>query len=68
MSTLPYDYARCAGRISTSPTSFGTVSVGRAECVQCRRRTPGRPDGQQVYVVPPPLKDGKCPIRIEEQS
>ena len=63
MSTLPYDYARCAGRISTSPTPFGTVSVGRAECVQCRRREPGHPE-HQGHMTPPPLKDGKCPERI----
>ena len=55
------DVTRCDGRITTSPSGFGTVSVGQAECLRCLRRTsPGGPD-----MEPPQQVDGKCPSRIE---
>lgn len=64
-TTLPYDIARCDGRVASAVHGFFTVTVGQSECVRCRRREPGRPDGPQVYTTPPPFVDGKCPSRIE---
>lgn len=55
---------RCDGRITTSPSGFGTVSVGQAECLRCLRRTAER--GEYVWLMEPPqFVDGKCPSRIE---
>ena len=28
--TLPYDYARCEGRMATSSHAFGSIAVGQA--------------------------------------
>ena len=65
MSTLPPDFARCEGRIATSPSVFGTVTIGQSACVRCLRRTePGNPDGPQSHIKPPEFVDGKCPSRI----
>ena len=67
--TLPYDMARCKGRITSLPIGeitsvLVTSHVGHAECVRCRRREPGRPDGPQVAITPPTFEQGKCPQRI----
>ena len=65
--TLPYDYARCTGRIVTQKipgqTTAITISHGQAQCVQCLRRTAGR--GEHVLMMEPPqFVDGRCPMRI----
>lgn len=61
---LSIDITRCDGRITTSPSGFGTVSVGQAECLRCLRRTSER--GEHVWLMEPPqFVDGKCPSRIE---
>ena len=74
--TLPYDIARCPGRITHRPLgSIASVRVTsnaghsecvrcRSECVRCRRREPGHPD-HQTHMEPPVFVDGKCPMRIE---
>jgi len=75
--TLPYDIARCPGRIasvritsiaSVRITSIASVRItsnaGHSECVRCRRREPGHPD-HQTHMEPPVFVDGKCPMRIE---
>ena len=67
--TLPYDIARCEGRITNRPLgSIATVRVtsnaGHSECVRCRRREPGHPDHQPRMPVPAFVR-GKCPERIE---
>lgn len=51
--TLPYDVARCPGRITHRPLgSIASVRVtsnlGHSECVRCRRREPGHPDHQMI--------------------
>ena len=67
--SLPYDYARCHGRMVKQnipgTVTAVTISHGQAECVRCLRRTsPGSPDGPQPkFVELPPLVDGKCPKR-----
>lgn len=67
--TLPYDVARCEGRITTRKLGQiasvrVTSNAGYSECVQCRRREPGHPD-RQIYMPVPAFVDGKCPERIE---
>lgn len=67
--TLPYDIARCEGRVTDQPMGQiasvrVTSSVGHSECVRCRRREPGAPDRPQPYTMPPQFVDGKCPSRI----
>jgi len=66
--TLPYDVARCEGRIVTTLGGIGgfrvTSNAGHSECVRCRRREPGHPD-HQTHMDPPAFVDGKCPMRIE---
>ena len=62
---LPPDFARCEGRIATSPSVFGTVTIGQSACVRCLRRT--SPPGDQ-HMVPPEFKDGQCPERIGAPS
>lgn len=67
--TLPYDIARCYGRIinrTTGPIASVLFpdNVRHSECVRCRRREPGHPD-HQTHMVPPAFVDGKCPMRIE---
>lgn len=44
--TLPFDYARCAGHMQTRADGFLNITIGQAECLNCRRREPGRPDNQ----------------------
>lgn len=62
--TLPYDIARCEGRIHTAQTAFGTISAVQAACVRCLRRTdPGHP-ARQVMIVAPEFQTGKCPSRL----
>lgn len=61
--TLPYDIARCAGRMATSATP-GAPAIS-IECLDCQRRTStGRPDGMQTMMGPPPFERGQCPLRI----
>ena len=67
--TLPYDVARCPGRITHCPLgSIASIRVtsgaGHSECIKCRRREPGHPD-HQTHIAPPAFVDGKCPMRIE---
>lgn len=67
--TLPYDIARCGGRITRRPLGQiasirVTSSMGHSECVRCRRREPGAPD-HQTHMTPPQFVAGKCPMRIE---
>ena len=59
--TLPYDVARCDGRITDD--RYGQITT-HSECVRCRRREPGHPD-HQMYMPVPALVAGKCPMRIE---
>lgn len=61
--TLPYDYARCNGHMQTRTDGFLNITIGQAECLNCRRREPGRPDNQ-IMIMPPKFIDGKCPSRI----
>lgn len=65
--TLPYDIARCAGRVTTlsKPGAAVTVTLtaGQAECVRCRRREPGHPE-RQTHMSPPQFVRGLCPDRI----
>lgn len=70
--TLPYDVARCegciAGRVLTTQPFTVEYSFRRGAsvaCVNCLRRTsPGRTDGTQTMMTPPPFVDGHCPDRI----
>ena len=62
-TTLPNDYARCDGHIATAPSTFGSITAGRAECVRCLRRTAPRPERFSMF-APPEFQDGKCPQRI----
>ena len=64
--TLPYDYARCEGRMATSSHAFGSIAVGQAECVRCQRRTSPPSPYRQSYIMPPQFIDGRCPMRIGE--
>jgi hypothetical protein len=69
--TLPYDYARCDGRIVQQkipgPQTAITISHGQAQCVQCLRRTAER--GEHVLMMEPPqFVDGKCPMRADANS
>lgn len=66
--TLPFDIARCEGRITRTP--IGHISTVRVtsdathpECRKCRRREPGHAS-HQPYMNPPPLTGGKCQQRI----
>lgn len=61
---LSNDVARCDGRITTSPSGFGTVSVGQAECLRCLRRTAERSEYARM-MEPPQRVDGRCPMRLE---
>ncbi len=67
--TIPYDTARCEGRITNRPLGQiasirVTSSMGHSECVRCRRREPGHPE-RQTQIAPPVFVAGKCPMRIE---
>ncbi len=69
--TLPYDVARCDGRITNRASAAGPIAaalfpdnVRHSECVRCRRREPGHPD-HQTHMEPPVFVGGKCPMRIE---
>ena len=58
--TLPYDTARCAGRIYMSPINGDIMHV---DCIHCLRRTsPGR-DQWQSHIAPHD-GEGPCPMRI----
>ena len=37
----------------------------RVECRDCLRRTDRTPDWRVVWMPPPDLVDGKCPMRLE---
>lgn len=64
--TLPYDYARCNGRIATLDSTGVIVTMGQAQCVHCLRRTsPGRQEGQE-FMEPPQFVTGRCSMRIGE--
>ena len=63
--TLPYDYARCSGRIADPIERSNSL---RFECIACLRRTsPGRPEGWQTYIAPH-ADLGPCPNRIGETT
>ena len=67
--TLPYDIARCDGRISNRhlgqiASVRVTSNAGHSECVLCRRREPGAPDRPTPDILPPQFVGGKCPERI----
>ncbi len=69
MNPLPYDIARCAGRMNAQELGTAgivriTTSIGQAECVRCRRREPGHPE-RQTHMSPPQFVDGRCPERIK---
>lgn len=62
---LSSDVTRCNGRITTSPTGFGTISVGQAECLRCLRRTAER--SEYVWMMEPPARvAGRCLMRLGE--
>ncbi len=67
--TLPADVARCTGHMASQhmggPVTVN-ISVGRAECVRCLRRTSAPEPGQQpVYMQPPAWVAGRCEARID---
>lgn len=65
--TLPYDIARCQGATVQAPNERGgfPCTAFRRGCADCQRRTsPGRPDGPQTMMGPPPFERGHCPERI----
>lgn len=71
---LPYDIARCEGRMHTAVLDHAgcvsvTITTGYAECVRCRRREPIEPDPDAPdrgypYISPPPFVAGRCHMRI----
>lgn len=65
---LPYDVARCAGRVATlsKPGAAVTVTLtaGQAECMRCRRREPGAPNRPTPQMSPPEFVGGLCHERI----
>lgn len=62
MSMLPYDYSRCPG--------VGSNEEGwREGCGTCLRRlSPGRPDGPQVFMAPPPIIAFDCEYMIAPEA
>lgn len=72
--TLPYDIARCGGRIDNVSTGRAgcvdiTISAGHVECVRCQRRKasdpdPSAPNRPIPYITPPQFVAGRCHERI----
>jgi hypothetical protein len=55
MAELPWDYARCTG-------------ANKPVCLDCMRKSPGRPDGWQVYIAGQPIDDITCENHISPKD